>query len=202
MGDDWMSNDGVNNGRRRFLVAATSVVGAAGVVGVAVPFVGSWFPSARAKAAGAPVKVNISKIEPGQQIVAEWRGQPVFISRRTPEALALLDQMDSVVADPQSKASDQPDYVDGKTRAIKPEILVVLGICTHLGCSPLFKPQVAAADMGADWKGGYFCPCHGSFYDMSGRVFKSMPAPLNLPVPPHTYESDDVIVIGLDQETA
>ncbi|WP_185268984.1 ubiquinol-cytochrome c reductase iron-sulfur subunit [Halopseudomonas xiamenensis] len=197
-----MSNDGVNNGRRRFLVAATSVVGAAGVVGVAVPFVGSWFPSARAKAAGAPVKVNISKIEPGQQIVAEWRGQPIFISRRTPEALALLDQMDSVVADPQSEASDQPDYVDGKTRAIKPEILVVLGICTHLGCSPLFKPEVASADMGADWKGGYFCPCHGSFYDMSGRVFKSMPAPLNLPVPPHTYESDDVIIIGVDQETA
>ena len=195
-----MSNDGVNNGRRRFLVAATSVVGAAGVVGVAVPFVGSWFPSARAKAAGAPVKVNISKIEPGQQIVAEWRGQPIFISRRTPEALALLDEMDSVVADPQSSASSQPAYVDGKTRSIKPEILVVLGICTHLGCSPLFKPEVGAVDMGADWKGGYFCPCHGSYYDMSGRVFKSMPAPLNLPVPPHSYESDDVIVIGIDQE--
>ncbi|CEA02987.1 ubiquinol--cytochrome c reductase, iron-sulfur subunit [Pseudomonas saudimassiliensis] len=197
-----MSNDGVNNGRRRFLVAATSVVGAAGVVGVAVPFVGSWFPSARAKAAGAPVKVNISKIEPGQQIVAEWRGQPIFISRRTPEALALLDETDGIVADPNSESSDQPEYVDGKTRAIKPEILVVLGICTHLGCSPLFKPQVGAADMGADWKGGYFCPCHGSYYDMSGRVFKSMPAPLNLPVPPHTYESDDVIIIGVDQETA
>lgn len=195
-----MSNDGVNNGRRRFLVAATSVVGAAGVVGVAVPFVGSWFPSARAKAAGAPVKVNISKIEPGQQIVAEWRGQPIFISRRTPEALALLDEMDSVVADPQSSASSQPAYVDGKTRSIKPEILVVLGICTHLGCSPLFKPEVGAVDMGADWKGGYFCPCHGSYYDMSGRVFKSMPAPLNLPVPPHSYESDDVIIIGIDQE--
>ncbi|MGN5519687.1 ubiquinol-cytochrome c reductase iron-sulfur subunit [Halopseudomonas sp. Lyrl_26] len=195
-----MSNDGVNNGRRRFLVAATSVVGAAGVVGVAVPFVGSWFPSARAKAAGAPVKVNISKIEPGQQIVAEWRGQPIFISRRTPEALALLDEMDSVVADPESSASSQPAYVDGKTRSIKPEILVVLGICTHLGCSPLFKPEVGAVDMGADWKGGYFCPCHGSYYDMSGRVFKSMPAPLNLPVPPHSYESDDVIIIGIDQE--
>ncbi|SFQ88035.1 ubiquinol-cytochrome c reductase iron-sulfur subunit [Halopseudomonas formosensis] len=195
-----MSNDGVNNGRRRFLVAATSVVGAAGVVGVAVPFVGSWFPSARAKAAGAPVKVNISKIEPGQQIVAEWRGQPIFISRRTPEALALLDEMDSVVADPQSNASIQPAYVDGKTRSIKPEVLVVLGICTHLGCSPLFKPEVGAVDMGADWKGGYFCPCHGSYYDMSGRVFKGMPAPLNLPVPPHSYESDDVIIIGIDQE--
>lgn len=195
-----MSNDGVNNGRRRFLVAATSVVGAAGVVGVAVPFVGSWFPSARAKAAGAPVKVNISKIEPGQQIVAEWRGQPVFISRRTPEALALLAEMDSVLADPDSKSADQPDYVTGRNRSIKPEVLVVLGICTHLGCSPLFKPQVGAVDMGADWKGGYFCPCHGSHYDMSGRVFRNNPAPLNLPVPPHSYESDDVIVIGIDQE--
>ncbi|MFA5679474.1 MAG: ubiquinol-cytochrome c reductase iron-sulfur subunit [Pseudomonas sp.] len=195
-----MSNDGVNNGRRRFLVAATSVVGAAGVVGVAVPFVGSWFPSARAKAAGAPVKVNISKIEPGQQIVAEWRGQPIFISRRTPEALALLDEMDSVLADPESTSADQPGYIEGKTRSIKPEILVVLGICTHLGCSPLFKPQVGAVDMGADWKGGYFCPCHGSFYDMSGRVFKSNPAPKNLPVPPHSYESADVIIIGVDQE--
>ena len=145
-----MSNDGVNNGRRRFLVAATSVVGAAGAVGAATPFVGAWFPSARAKAAGAPVKVNISKIELGQQIVVEWRGQPVFVSHRSPEALALLDETDSIVADPQSAASNQPEYVDGKTRAIKPEFLVVMGVCTHLGCSPLFKPEVAAADMGAD----------------------------------------------------
>lgn len=197
-----MSNDGVNNGRRRFLVAATSVVGAAGAVGAAVPFVGAWFPSARAKAAGAPVKVNISKIELGQQIVVEWRGQPVFVSHRTPEAIALLDDTDSEVADPNSEASNQPAYVDGKTRAIKPELLVVMGVCTHLGCSPLFKPEVAAADMGADWKGGYFCPCHGSHYDMSGRVFKGQPAPLNLPVPPYSYESDDVIVIGVDQESA
>ncbi|AQZ94729.1 ubiquinol-cytochrome c reductase iron-sulfur subunit [Halopseudomonas phragmitis] len=197
-----MSNDGVNNGRRRFLVAATSVVGAAGAVGAAVPFVGSWFPSARAKAAGAPVRVNISKLEAGQQLVAEWRGQPVFVSRRTEEALRLLEEMDSVVADPDSKSSDQPDYVDPRTRAIKPEVLVVIGICTHLGCSPLFRPEVASADMGADWKGGYFCPCHGSHYDMSGRVWRAQPAPLNLPVPPHHYETDDVIVIGLDPETA
>ncbi|MFN3579396.1 MAG: ubiquinol-cytochrome c reductase iron-sulfur subunit [Pseudomonas sp.] len=197
-----MSNDGVNNGRRRFLVAATSVVGAAGAVGVAVPFVGSWFPSARAKAAGAPVRVNISKLEAGQQIVAEWRGQPVFVSRRTPEALEILEQNEGVLADPQSQSSDQPDYVDGRTRAIKPEILVVMGICTHLGCSPLFRPEVASADMGSDWKGGYFCPCHSSRYDMSGRVYRAQPAPLNLPVPPHSYETDDIIVIGLDQETA
>ena len=197
-----MSNDGVNNGRRRFLVAATSAVAAVGAVGAAVPFVGSWFPSARAKAAGAPVRVNISKLEPGQQIVAEWRGQPVFVSRRTPEALTILEQNTEILADPNSEASVQPDYVDPTTRAIKPEILIVLGICTHLGCSPLFRPEVASADMGADWKGGYFCPCHGSHYDMAGRVWRAQPAPKNLPVPPHSYESDDIVVIGADEETA
>lgn len=197
-----MSNDGVNNGRRRFLVAATGVVGAAGAVGVAVPFVGSWFPSARAKAAGAPVRVNISKLEAGQQIVAEWRGQPVFISRRTPEALAILEENVGILADPESESSTQPDYVDLHTRAIKPEVLVVMGICTHLGCSPLFRPEVASADMGNDWKGGYFCPCHSSRYDMAGRVHRGQPAPLNLPVPPHSYETDDIIVVGLDEESA
>ncbi|CDZ95829.1 ubiquinol-cytochrome c reductase iron-sulfur subunit [Pseudomonas saudiphocaensis] len=197
-----MSNDGVNAGRRRFLVAATSVVGAAGAVGAAVPFVGSWFPSARAKAAGAPVKVNISKIEPGQQMVAEWRGQPVFILRRTEEALANLGKLTDAVADPNSEASDQPTYVDPQVRSIKPELLIVVGLCTHLGCAPSFRPEVAAADLGADWLGGYFCPCHGSKYDMAGRVYKGQPAPLNLPVPPHSYETDSVVVIGVDQENA
>jgi len=197
-----MSNDGVNAGRRRFLVAATSVVGAAGAVGAAVPFVGSWFPSAKAKAAGAPVKVNISKIEPGQQMVAEWRGQPVFIVRRTEEILAGLDTLQDVVADPLSESSEQPDYVDPKLRSIKPELLVLVGLCTHLGCAPSFRPEVAAADLGPDWLGGYFCPCHGSKYDMAGRVYKGQPAPLNLPVPPYAYETDDVIIIGVDQENA
>lgn len=199
-----MSTDGVNNGRRRFLLAATSIVGAAGAVGVAVPFLGSWVPSARARAAGAPVRVNISKLEAGQQIVAEWRGQPVFVSRRTPEALAILEEIEAsgILADPNSQASDQPPYVDPRTRAINPEVLVVMGICTHLGCSPLFRPEVGSADMGADWKGGYFCPCHGSHYDMSGRVWRNQPAPLNLPVPPHSYETDDILVIGLDEENA
>lgn len=197
-----MSNDGVNAGRRRFLVAATSVVGAAGAVGAAVPFVGSWFPSAKAKAAGAPVKVNIGKIEAGQQIVAEWRGQPVFIVRRTEEILSNLAKLDGTVADPQSAASVQPEYVDKSNRAIKPEILVLVGLCTHLGCAPSFRPEVAPADLGADWVGGYFCPCHGSKYDLAGRVYKAQPAPLNLQVPPHTYESDDVLIIGVDQEKA
>ena len=197
-----MSNDGVNTGRRRFLVAATSVVGAAGAAGAMVPFVGSWFPSAKAKAAGAPVRVNIGKIEPGQQIVAEWRGQPVFIMHRTAEILANLDKLDDTVADPQSAASVQPEYVNKHNRSIKPELLVLVGLCTHLGCSPSFRPEVAPADLGAEWKGGYFCPCHGSRYDLAGRVYKGQPAPLNLPVPPHSYEADDVIIIGVDQEKA
>ena len=197
-----MSNDGVNAGRRRFLVAATSVVGAAGAVGAAVPFVGSWFPSAKAKAAGAPVKVNISKIEPGQQIVAEWRGQSVFILNRTEEMLQALPKLNAELADPSSQASVQPEYVNPEARSIKPEILVLVGLCTHLGCSPSFRPEVAPADLGAQWLGGYFCPCHGSRYDLAGRVYKSQPAPLNLPVPPHSYESADVIVLGVDQEKA
>src|SRR5437868_3499299 len=135
-----MSNDGVNAGRRRFLVAATSVVGAAGAVGAAVPFVGSWFPSAKAKAAGAPVKVNISKVEPGQQMIAEWRGQPIFVVRRTPEILANLGKITDQLSDPDSKNSVQPAYVDPKLRSIKPELLILIGICTHLGCSPTFRP--------------------------------------------------------------
>lgn len=197
-----MSKDDVNAGRRRFLVTATSVVGAAGAVGAAIPFVGSWVPSAKAKAAGAPVKINISKIEPGQQMVAEWRGQPVFILRRSEETLANLKKLDGQVSDPESKSSVQPDYIDPHVRSIKPEIAVLIGICTHLGCSPTFRPELAPADLGGEWLGGYFCPCHGSRYDLAGRVYKAQPAPLNLPVPPHAYESDTVIVIGVDQEKA
>ncbi|NLD00270.1 MAG: ubiquinol-cytochrome c reductase iron-sulfur subunit [Gammaproteobacteria bacterium] len=194
-----MSNDGVNTGRRRFLVAATSVVGAAGAAGAAIPFLGSWAPSAKAKAAGAPVRVNINKIQPGQQIVAEWRGQPVFVLHRTPEIMAALPTIDGQMADPKSQESDQPDYVDAAARSIKPEILIVLGVCTHLGCSPTFRPEVAPADLGPEWVGGYFCACHGSRYDLAGRVYKGQPAPLNLPVPPHSYETDSVILIGVDE---
>lgn len=197
-----MSTGDINEGRRRFLVTATGVIGAAGAVGAAVPFVGSWLPSAKARAAGAPVRVNVSKIEPGQQMVAEWRGQPVFICRRTPQTLSNLEQDVERLADPQSKDSDQPDYVDPANRAIKPQLLIVVGICTHLGCSPTFRPEVAPADLGPDWQGGYFCPCHGSHYDLAGRVYKAQPAPLNLPVPPHSYESDDIVVLGIDQEKA
>ena len=154
-----MSNDGVNAGRRRFLVAATSVVGAAGAAGAAIPFLGSWAPSARAKAAGAPVRVNISKVEPGQQVVAEWRGQPVFVLHRTPEIMEGLKKLEPSLADPGSKESDQPAYVNPEERSIKPELLIVLGVCTHLGCAPTFRPEVAPADLGPEWVGGYFCAC-------------------------------------------
>lgn len=197
-----MSNDGVNTGRRRFLVAATSVVGAAGAAGAAIPFLGSWNPSARAKAAGAPVRVNISKIEPGQQVVAEWRGQPVFVLHRTPEIMEGMKKIEGELADPTSQSSDQPTYVDPAERSIKPELLIVLGVCTHLGCAPNFRPEVAPADLGPNWMGGYFCACHGSRYDLAGRVYRGQPAPLNLPVPPHSYETDNVIIIGIGEGEA
>lgn len=196
-----MSNDGINQGRRRFLTGATCVVGAAGVVGAVVPFVGSWNPSAKAKAAGAPVKANVSKIEPGQMVTVEWRGKPVYIVRRTQETLANLEGRDDILRDPASAESSQPGYVDPQHRAIKEEFLVLVGLCTHLGCAPMFRPDVGAQDMGgAEWLGGFFCPCHGSKFDLAGRVYKGVPAPTNLEVPPYSYESDGVVVIGVDQE--
>lgn len=195
-----MSNDGVNTGRRRFLTAATAVVGAAGVVGVAVPFVGSWNPSAKAKAAGAPVKADISKLEPGQMMVVEWRGKPVYIVRRTPEALASIAKLDDVVKDPKSEEAVQPEYVTGESRAIREELLVVLGLCTHLGCAPKYHPEVGIH--GENWLGGFYCPCHGSMFDLAGRVYKDVPAPTNLEIPPYAYETDGIIVIGEDQGAA
>lgn len=201
-----MSNDGVNQRRRRFLTGATCVVGAAGVVGAAVPFVGSWNPSAKAKAAGAPVKANIGKIEPGQMITVEWRGKPVYILRRTEAALDALDQTADLIRDPGSESSVQPAYVDSVTRSIKPEYLVLVGLCTHLGCAPMYRPEVGV-DPGSgnpddDWYGGFFCPCHGSKFDLAGRVYQGVPAPLNLEVPPYSYDSDNVITIGVDPEGA
>lgn len=196
-----MSNDVVNKTRRRVLTAATTVVGAVGVVGVAVPFVGSWNPSAKAKAAGAPVRANISNIEPGQMITVEWRGKPVYIVRRTSEALAGLQKTINLISDPDSEEPQQPAYAQNATRAIKDEYLILLGLCTHLGCAPMFRPDVGAADLGGDeWQGGFFCPCHGSKFDLAGRVYKGVPAPINLEVPPHAYESDSVVIIGVDQE--
>lgn len=196
-----MSNDVVNKTRRRVLTGATTVVGAIGAVGAAVPFVGSWNPSAKAKAAGAPVKVNISKIEPGAMITVEWRGKPVYIVRRTPEALTGLEKTADLVRDPSSEEPQQPAYAQNETRSIKPELLILLGLCTHLGCAPMFRPDVGAQDLGGDnWQGGFFCPCHGSKFDLAGRVYKGVPAPINLEVPPHAYDGDDWVTIGVDQE--
>ena len=197
-----MSDNGVNTGRRRFLVAATSVVGAAGAVGVAIPFIKSWSPSAKAKAAGAPVKVNLSKLEPGQQIVVEWRGKPVFVVRRTPDMLQEIRAVDAMLRDPDSNKSEQPDYAKNEYRSIKDEYLILVGLCTHLGCSPKYLPEVKPMEFDAEWKGGYHCPCHGSKFDLAGRVYKGVPAPTNLVVPPYSYESDTVIIIGKDKENA
>lgn len=197
-----MNQDGVDKGRRRFLTATTAVVGGIGAVYAAVPFLASWKPSAKAQAAGAPVEVDISKLQPGQRISPEWRGRPIWIVRRTPEMLDRLKQVGGLLADPSSDMPQQPEYAKNEYRAVKPEYLVVIGICTHLGCSPLYRPEVAAADLGADWPGGFFCPCHGSKFDMAGRVFKSMPAPTNLVVPPYRYITDTTILIGEDEGAA
>ncbi|MFB0996590.1 MAG: ubiquinol-cytochrome c reductase iron-sulfur subunit [Polaribacter sp.] len=201
-----MNGEVVNESRRKFLLGATSVVGGAGVVGAAVPFVASWQPSAKAKAAGAPVKVNISKLEVGARMVVEWRGKPVYIVRRTAETLAAISEIgDDILRDADSQEASQPDYVDGSARTLagREEYLILVGLCTHLGCAPLFRPDVGAADLGGDsWMGGFFCPCHGSKFDLSGRVFAGVPAPKNLEVPPHMYESDNVVIIGVDAEVA
>lgn len=196
-----MANSEVDTSRRRFLIGATSVVGAAGTVAMAVPFLNSWNPSARALAAGAPVEINVSKIEDGQQIRAIWRGKPVWVVKRTEEMLKNLPSIDPKLRDPASDVvSQQPEYAKNGTRSRKPEYLILVGICTHLGCSPTYRPELAPDDLGADWKGGWYCPCHGSRYDLAGRVFKGVPAPKNLPVPPHYYKSDSVIVVGEDGE--
>ena len=198
-----MSSEDVNSGRRRFLVAATSAVGVAGAVGIAVPVVGSWNPSAKAKAAGAPVKADISKLEAGQMIVVEWRGKPVYVLHRTESQLERLADVNDKLKDPDSAISQQPAYISGIDRSIRPEILVIEGLCTHLGCAPKFRPEVGAADLGgADWPGGFFCPCHGSKFDLSGRVFAGVPASTNLVVPPYSFEGDNLLVIGVDAEAA
>ncbi len=189
----------VDKKRRRLLIAATSVVGAAGTAAFATPLLMSWMPSARAKAAGAPVEYNISKIEPGQLVRVIWRGKPVWLVKRTEQMIKDLPSNDPLLVDPDSTVeSQQPPYAKNKTRSRKPEILVLIGICTHLGCSPTYRPEVAPADLGASWKGGFYCPCHGSRFDLAGRVFQNVPAPTNLVVPPHFYKTDNLLRIGED----
>ena len=194
----------VDTGRRHFLTVATIATGAVGAAFVAVPFLASWKPSARAKAMGAPVEVDIAKLESGAMLKVEWRGKAIYVVNRTPQMLAQLEGVDASLRDPGSNESDQPEFAKNPARALKAEYLVVVGVCTHLGCAPLekFTPAPADVSVSADWPGGFFCPCHGSKFDMSGRVFKDVPAPTNLPVPPYRYLSDTRILIGAEAEKA
>ncbi len=192
----------VDTGRRHFLTVATVATGAVGAAFAAIPFLASWKPSARAKALGAPVELDVSKLEPGALVKVEWRGKAIFVVHRTPEMLTHLKDMDPMLRDPESNQSDQPGYAKNEARAIKPEYLVLVGVCTHLGCAPLDKFTPGDATVSADWQGGFFCPCHGSKFDMSGRVFKDVPAPTNLPVPPYRFVSDTRILIGADAGNA
>ena len=194
-----MSTEGGDLRRRRFLTRTTAAVGVAGLAAAAWPFVAAWKPSERARAAGAPVVVDVSRLEPGQQITVPWQGKPVWILHRTPEMLATLPKIEPRLRDPASDVtSQQPDYAKNRTRSIRPEHLVAVGLCTHLGCVPTFRPDVAPADLGPSWPGGYFCPCHGSKFDFAGRVFVSVPAPTNLVIPPYRYRNDQVIEVGTD----
>jgi ubiquinol-cytochrome c reductase iron-sulfur subunit len=193
-----MSTDAVDKDKRRLLTLATTVVGAVGAGFVAVPFLESWMPSERAKNAGAPVSVNISKMTEGQLVTVEWQSKPVWVVKRSKVTLDNLPKNDPNLRDPKSEEPQQPPYAKNEWRSRKPGTLVLVGICTHLGCSPTYRPDIAPADLGDDWLGGFFCPCHSSKYDMAGRVFKDVPAPLNLVVPSHYYVSDDTILIGQD----
>ncbi len=193
---------GVDNGRRHFLIVATTVTGVAGAALTAVPFLASWKPSARAQALGAPVEADISKLESGAMIKVNWRGQAVYLVHRSPEMRAKLasPELTARLRDPESKESDQPKYAQNAERALKPEFLVLIGVCTHLGCAPMNRFQPGDADLGADWPGGFYCPCHGSKFDLAGRVFKDVPAPLNLKVPPYRFINEGLVQIGVDSE--
>ncbi len=188
----------VDTGRRHFLTVATIATGAVGAAFAAVPFLASWQPSARAKAMGAPVEVDLSKVEPGAMVKVEWRGKAIYVVNRTPQMLEQVKGHDDRLRDPDSKESDQPAFAKNADRSMKPEWLVLVGVCTHLGCAPLDKFNAGDVTVAADWPGGFFCPCHGSKFDLSGRVFKDVPAPTNLPVPPYSFLSDTRILIGAE----
>ncbi|WP_035889359.1 ubiquinol-cytochrome c reductase iron-sulfur subunit [Legionella norrlandica] len=190
-------DDQLDEERRRFLLATTYVIGGVGAACALTPFITSWLPSSKAQAAGAPIKVDVSRMEPGEQAIVEWRGKPVWIIKRTKDMLQQLQKEDeSQLRDPDSLVEQQPEYAQNKFRSINPEFLVLIGICTHLGCSPKYKPNLG--ELGPDWPGGFFCPCHGSMFDLSGRVFKGVPAPINLEVPPYHFLDDHTIIIGED----
>ena len=198
MSDQNATPDDADLSRRKFLTVATAATGAVGAAFTLVPFIASWKPSERARALGVPLEIDVSKLEPGQMITKSWRKQPIYVVRRTPEALAKLGGHDGSLKDPQSAASDQPAYAKNAARSLKPEVLVLYAACTHLGCLPKRFFTVADPAMGADWPGGFFCPCHGSRFDLAGRVFNGSPASANLRVPPHKFESDSMLVIGVD----
>ncbi|MDD5276644.1 MAG: ubiquinol-cytochrome c reductase iron-sulfur subunit [Methylovulum sp.] len=196
-----MNNEGVDKSKRQFLTSALTVVGAVGTGYLAVPFLSQMQPSVKAMAAGAPVDVDISKMEPGQLIRVAWRGKPVWILNRTSDVLETLKALDGKLRDPLSEESKQPESSKNPVRSIKPEIFVAVGLCTHLGCSPTFRPEIAPSDLGEDWKGGFFCPCHGSWFDLAGRVFQGVPAPTNLEIPPYRYVTDTLLIIGEESTT-
>lgn len=185
---------------RRNLVVATSVVGGAAAVGAAIPFVASMLPSERAKAAGAPVEIDLSGLAPGELAIVEWRGKPVWVMKRTQQMLEQIKETDDRVSDPKSQVPQQPAYAKNEFRSSKPDLMVLVGVCTHLGCSPQLKSAADKGEMGADWTGGFYCPCHGSKFDLAGRVYKGSPAPINLEVPPYTYVSESTVLIGEDKE--
>ena len=194
-----MGADGVDLKKRRTLTLATSAVGIVGAGYVIYPFLAAWAPSEKAKAAGAPVEADISKLEAGQMMSVKWRGKPVWIVYRTERNLKDLPTLDPVLQDPNSDdTGQQPAYCKNPTRSIKPKYLVAIGICTHLGCSPTYRPDIAPSDLGPEWLGGFFCPCHGSRYDLAARVYSGMPAPKNMEIPPHQYLTDTTIQIGED----
>lgn len=192
----------IDGGRRHFLLMATTAVGAVGAVATAVPFLASWRPSARAQAMGGPVEADLSKMLPGELQKVEWRGQAIYIVRRTKDMTDKLAGNDGHLRDPKSEESDQPAFAKNEARALNPEWLVLVGVCTHLGCAPLAKFTAGDAEVAADWPGGFYCPCHGSKFDLSGRVFKDVPAPLNLAVPPYHFPSNNTLVIGLEKGAA
>jgi ubiquinol-cytochrome c reductase iron-sulfur subunit len=194
--------DDFNPNRRRLLVAAAGGVGVVGAAFVAVPFLKSWQPSERAQAAGAPVEVDISKVEPGSMLTVEWRGKPVWLVNRTERMLEALPTVEDDLRDPNSEVDQQPPYAQNMYRSRRPELLVMVGICTHLGCSPTYRPEFAPADLGPDWKGGFFCPCHGSRFDLAGRVYQGVPAPTNMVVPPYMFVDDTRVLVGNDEEAA
>ena len=199
-----VDKNAVDGGRRHFLLVATTVTGLAGAAMTAVPFLASWKPSARAQALGAPVEVDISKLEPGAMVKVNWRGQAIFIVRRSPEMMKQIADptLADRLRDPKSEQSEQPKYAQNETRSLKPDVLVLVGVCTHLGCAPMSRFQPQDAQLGADWPGGFYCPCHGSKFDLSGRVFKDVPAPLNLKVPPYRFINEGMVQIGVDAEVA